>query len=214
MVDILHHFHFSCRPQGCRVFLSTKQCRKQIRAPLRLPVHRPHILKTAGQNQHVCKSARLGMGERMTSTSAKMQAYILSPLNVTRQLDNIYLKVRAVPPLTMTINSQCWLSLDLPCIEPPSKLVLSKTNNSPFAAQKKLSTRCNWSSSAWILDNGETQLFQSLADCKQLFLLCLILALTSDESQTKTLKFLFITEKNYKSVLKSFFQRYFEISYQ
>ena len=59
-----------------------------------------------------------------------------------------------------------WLSLDrLPSSE-PLKLLSSKTNNPHFATKKNWFTHCNWSSNDWISDNGETQLFDSLADYK------------------------------------------------
>ena len=64
-----------------------------------------------GNDQRVFKSVRLSI--RKDKYLCENAALRLLLPNVARQLNNIHLKIRTVPPLTMTISLQCWSSPDL-----------------------------------------------------------------------------------------------------
>ena len=102
------------------------------------------------------KSVRIGI--KKDAYLCSNAGLLLFSLNVILQLDNIYLKVRTVLLLTVTIKLQCWLLLDLPSMLPPLKLLSSKTNNLHFAVKKDSFMHCSWSASAWILGDGKMQL--------------------------------------------------------
>ena len=93
-------------------------------------------------NQHAPKLIRLGMKKEKQISLVKMQ--VASPLNVTEQLDNLYLKIRTVPSLTIqkSIHSVgcCWIFL--PSSYPQS--YFHQKQKAGLCHQKEF-MQCNWS---------------------------------------------------------------------